>query len=313
MNIGTTIPSACFAFLLLATPFLAAAQSGFTDAEADAIQAFLRENLTNAGMVIGLVDERGSRVLAAGKLDNGTWQEVNGDTVFEIGSITKTFTTLLLQDMVERGEVKLDDPVAKYLPESVKVPARNAKQITLLNLATHTAGLPRDPSNLTPTRGLPGNAFADYTVEKLYAFLSSFTLDREPGSKFEYSNVGMALLGHILALKTGTNYEALVVERICRPLKMNSTRITLTPELQARFARGHDQLGKPAPNWEFQVYDGAGGLRSTANDLLKYVSANLGLSIARNSCSITPNSGPGSDAVLTIGLLVNGKACHIDK
>src|SRR5258708_5411746 len=127
------------------------------------------------------------------------------------------------------------------------------------------AGLPRDPSNLTPTRGLPENAFADYTVEKLYAFLSSFTLDREPGSKFEYSNVGMALLGHILALKTGTNYEALVVERICRPLKMNSTRITLTPELQARLARGHDKLGKPAPNWNFQVYDGAGGLRSTAN------------------------------------------------
>src|SRR5438445_453549 len=185
--------------------------------------------------------------------------------------------TLQLQDLVERDEVKLDDPVAKYLPESVKVPARDGKQITLLNLAIHTAGLPRDPSNLTPTRGLPENAFADYNVQKLYAFLSSFALDREPGSKFEYSNVGMALLGHILALKTGTNYEALVVERICRPLKMNSTRITLTPELQASLARGHDKLGKPAPNWDFQVYDGAGGLRSTANDLLKYVSANIGL------------------------------------
>src|SRR5207247_5960846 len=112
-------------------------------------------------------------------------------TGFEISSVTKTITTLLLQDMVERGEVKLDDPVAKYLPESVKVPARERKQITLLNLATHTAALPRDPSNLTPGHGLPENVFADYTVEKLYAFLSSFTLDREPGSKFEYSNVGM--------------------------------------------------------------------------------------------------------------------------
>src|SRR5437773_5532624 len=152
MSISTTIRFVCFTILLLTTQFLAAAQNGFTDAEADAIQAFLRENLTNAGMVIGLVDERGSRVLAAGNLDNGTWQEVNGDTVFEIGSVTKTFTNLLLQDMVERGEVKLDDPVAKYLPESVKVPARNGKQITLFNLATHTAGLPRDPSNLTPGR-----------------------------------------------------------------------------------------------------------------------------------------------------------------
>src|SRR6266542_4420672 len=118
MNISTTIRFVFFALLLLATQFLAMAQNGFTDAEAEAIQAFLRENFgnTNAGMVIGLVDERGRRVLAAGKLDNGTRQEVNGDNVFEIGSVTKTFTTLLLVDMVERGEMKLDDPVAKYPP-----------------------------------------------------------------------------------------------------------------------------------------------------------------------------------------------------
>src|SRR5437773_193648 len=154
MSISTTIRFVCSTILLLATQFLAAAHNGFTDAEAEAIQAFLRENFvnTNAGMVIGLVDERSSRVLAAGKLDNGTLQDVNGDTVFEIGSVTKTFTTLLLQDMVERDEVKLDDPVAKYLPESVKVPARNGKQLRVLNLPTHTAGLPRDPSNLTPGR-----------------------------------------------------------------------------------------------------------------------------------------------------------------
>src|SRR6266567_1100420 len=112
MKISMTIRFVCFTILLLATQFLAAAQNGFTDAEADAIQAFLRENITDAGMVIGLADERGSRVLAAGNLVNGTRQEVNGDTIFEIGSVTKTFTTLLLQDMVERDEVKLDDPVA---------------------------------------------------------------------------------------------------------------------------------------------------------------------------------------------------------
>src|SRR6266404_881137 len=101
MNIGTTIRFACFIMLLLANQILDAAQNGFSDADADAIQAFLRANFgnTNVGMVIGLVDERGSRVLAAGKLDNGTSQEVNGDTVFEIGSATKTFTTLVLQDM----------------------------------------------------------------------------------------------------------------------------------------------------------------------------------------------------------------------
>jgi len=110
MSISTTIRFVCSTILLLATQFLAAAENGFSDAEADAIQAFLRENFgnTNAGMVIGLVDERGSRVLAVGKLDNGTRQEVDGDTVLESGSVTKTFTTLLLQDLVERDEVKLD-------------------------------------------------------------------------------------------------------------------------------------------------------------------------------------------------------------
>src|SRR5438034_11077023 len=101
MSIGTTIRFVCFTIPLLATQFPAAAQNGFTDAEADAIQAFLRENFgnTNAGMVIGLVDERGSRGLAVGKLDNGTQQEVNGDTVFEIGSTTKTYTRLICRDM----------------------------------------------------------------------------------------------------------------------------------------------------------------------------------------------------------------------
>src|SRR2546429_7643665 len=113
MNISTTIRFVCFTILLLAIQFLAAAHNGFTDAEAKAIQAFLRENFgnTNAGMVIGLFDERGSRVLAAGKLENGTRQEVDGDTVFEIGSETKSLTTPLLPAMGARGEVYLDDPV----------------------------------------------------------------------------------------------------------------------------------------------------------------------------------------------------------
>jgi CubicO group peptidase (beta-lactamase class C family) len=111
----------------------------------------------------------------------------------------------------------------------------------------------------------------------MYAFLSGYTLTNEPGSKFQYSNIGMALLGHLLALKAGTNYETLIVDRICRPLHMDSTRITLTPEMKTRLARGHDESGKPASNWNLDLIAGAGGLRSTANDLLKYVSANLGL------------------------------------
>src|SRR6266404_3145141 len=170
MSITKTARFLCYLALLFAR-FPTEAQNYYTDADVDAAKRFLHDSFSptnvNTCMVIGLVDERGSRVFAGGKLDNGTDQEVNGDTVFEIGSMTKTFTALLLVDMVERGEMKLDDPVAKHLPESVQVPARNGKEITLLDLVTHTAGLPRDPDNLTSTRGLPENPFADYGVERL--------------------------------------------------------------------------------------------------------------------------------------------------
>ncbi|HTA30534.1 MAG TPA: serine hydrolase [Candidatus Cybelea sp.] len=263
---------------LLARQLPVAAQSTFSG-DPD-IKAFLHENFDgkNVGMVVGLADEHGSRIFGAGRPDNGTSQEVDGDTVFEIGSITKTFTTLLLQDMVGRGEMKMDDPVSKYLPDSVKMPTRNGRQITLLNLAAQDSGLPFNPGNLSSGK----NPFADYTAEKLYAFLSCYTLTNEPGKKFEYSNLGMGLLGHVIALKADTNYESLVVDRICKPLHMDSTGITLTPELKARLAKGHNASGKSVPNWDFDALAGCGALHSTANDLLKYVSAEIGQS------SLTP-------------------------
>ncbi len=273
MSITATAHVSCLAAFLFAAQFSAAAQDGITD---DAtIKNFLREKFEgkNAGMVIGLVDGRGSRVFGAGKLDNGTGQEVNGDTVFEIGSITKTFTALLLQDMVESGEMNLNDPVAKYLPQSVVVPTRNGKEITLLNLAAQDSGLPFNPVNL----GGGDNYFAHYTTNELYAYLPHCALISDPGAKFEYSNLGMGLLGHAIALKAGANYESLVVDRICRPLHMDSTRVTLTDELKARLAKGHNSSGKLVPNWDFDVLAGCGALHSTANDLLKYISTEIGL------------------------------------
>ena len=125
------------------------------DTLADAqIKTMLRDYIDTdrlgVGLVVGIVDEHGTRVVSHGKLDNGTDRDVDGDTLFEIGSITKVFTALLLQDMVERGEMKLVDPVQKYLPDSVRMPAHQGKQITLLHLATHTSGLPGGPDNLSP-------------------------------------------------------------------------------------------------------------------------------------------------------------------
>jgi CubicO group peptidase (beta-lactamase class C family) len=263
-----------FAMLFLSTRFPAAAQNDF--GEADAIQAFLRQNFanTNASMVIGLLDDRGSRIFSAGKLDNGTSEEVNGDTVFEICSITKTFTSLLLLELVQRGDMKLSDPVTKYLPSVVKVPAHGGKEISLLNLAAQDSGLPFNADNLSGSDWK--ERYDSYTVEKLYGFLSGYNLTNDPGSRFQYSNLGMSLLGHVMELKTGTNFEWLVVSKICQPLRIESTCITPTPKMRARMATGHDDKGKRTANFSLQVMASAGALLSTANDLLKYLSANLG-------------------------------------
>lgn len=143
-KVRATIRFVCLTVIVLAFQLPAAAQNVFTDAGAGAIQVFLRKTFTNdnAGMVIGILDARGSRVFSAGKLGNGTDREVNGDTVFEIGSVTKVFTSLLALDMAQRGEVKLDDPVGRFLPARVRVPAYEGKHITLRNLATQIRDCP---------------------------------------------------------------------------------------------------------------------------------------------------------------------------
>ncbi|HEY6968170.1 MAG TPA: serine hydrolase [Candidatus Angelobacter sp.] len=230
----------------------------------------------SVGIVVGVVSPEGRRIVAYGQLEKGDPRPLNGDTLFEIGSTTKVFTSLLLADMVERGEVKLDDPVSKYLPPGVKVPERNGRTITLIDLATHTSGLPRMPSNFAPKD--PGNPYADYSLDQLYQFLSGYQLTRDIGSQYAYSNLGAALLGNALARRAGTDYETLVRTRICDPLGMNSTRITLTPQMKTRLAVGHNASMKSVPNWDLPTFAGAGALRSDANDMLTFLAANLGLS-----------------------------------
>lgn len=229
----------------------------------------------SVGIVAGVIEPGHESVVAYGKLNQGDPRPLNGDTIFEIGSITKVFTSLLLADMVERGEVALNDPVAKYLPQGVHVPERGGRSITLLDLATHTSGLPSAPTNFKPKD--PSNPYADYSEKQLYEFLSSYTLTRDIGSKYQYSNIGGGLLGLALARRGGTDYETLVKSRICAPLDMNSTTITLSPEMKSRRAPGHNAALNQVSNWDLPTLAGAGALRSTANDLLKFLAANLTL------------------------------------
>lgn len=243
------------------------------------LRTLLRERIdrgqSGTCIVAGVVDGSGPRLVSYGRLSRSNGRAADGDAVFEIGSATKAFTGLLLADMVARGEVRLDDPVAKFLAGSVKIPGRNGRQITLLDLATHTSGLPRMPDNLAPRD--PANPYAGYTPELLYAFLSGYVLPRDIGAQPEYSNLGVGLLGHALARKAGADYEAIVVQRICTPLGMKDTRVTLWPESKQRLAAGYDAEGQTVPNWDLAALVAAGGIRSTANDMLKYVAANCGL------------------------------------
>ncbi|MGZ5528632.1 MAG: serine hydrolase domain-containing protein [Limisphaerales bacterium] len=263
-----------FFIVLLGATFSASAQH-----LTNSIQEFLHQRVEverrDVGIVVGLVDEHRKAVVSCGKVDNGADRDVNGDTVFEIGSVTKTFTALLLADMVERGEVKLGDPVAKYLPKSVQMPTRNGKEITLVGLATHSSGLPGTSVTWIPKRA--ENPRADYTISRLYDFVTSCKLTRDPGTKYEYSTAGSALLGEAMARKAGTDYERLVQDRICRRLGMESTCISPGPQLKNRSATGHNFYGYAVPETYWGALMPGAALHSTANDLLNYLAAQLGL------------------------------------
>src|SRR6185369_1631387 len=215
------------------------------------------ESGRSAGIVVGLLEADGrTRVVAYNEHKHGE-PDFNARTMFEIGSITKTFTASILADMVARGEVKLDDPVSKFLPGTVKVPARGGKQITLLDLATQSSGLPRMPTNFQPKDG--ANPYADYTVQQMYDFISGYQLPRDIGAQYEYSNLGFGLLGQALALRAGKSYGELVRERILQPLGMNSTTIELSADQKARLAPGHGPNGSVVSNWDIPGLAGAGG------------------------------------------------------
>jgi serine-type D-Ala-D-Ala carboxypeptidase/endopeptidase len=226
------------------------------------------------GIAVGVLEADGStRVAFAGDPGRGA-RPFSGRSGFEIGSITKTFTGILLAEMVRTGEVRYDDPVSRYLPDGVRVPSRNGREITLLDLATHHSGLPGMPDNMEYADH--SNPYADYTVAQMYAFLSGFQLQADPGTAYGYSNLGSGLLGHALSRATNTPYEELVRERILRPLGMEGTTIELRGELAEQMVEGHNKRGFVVPYWDLPTIAGAGAFRSNLDDMLRFLAANLG-------------------------------------
>lgn len=265
-------------WLLALAPWAYAAELAELKPKVEALAQPLVESGTVIGLVIGMNRQGQTGVWGYGKLSEASPRPPDGQTLFEIGSVTKVFTCLALADMVHQKLVRLDEPVGALLPDAVKVPQWDDRKITLLDLATHTSALPRLPQNLLPQVAKhPENPYAAYTVEHLYEALSAGSLARAPGAQYGYSNYGMGLLGHALARRAGLSYEELIRQRICTPLGMTDTRITLAEPLRARLAQGHDVDGRPLPAWDFVALAGAGALRSTADDLLRFLAANLAI------------------------------------
>jgi CubicO group peptidase (beta-lactamase class C family) len=215
------------------------------------------------GIIIGILGPEGERIVAGG---TGAGAGFDSATMFEIGSITKVFTALLLADMANKGEVSLNDPVAKYLPAGHRMPERG-RPITLADLATHRSGLPRMADDMWSLRH-PDGEFADYTEERLLAFLDRHQLTREPGAQFEYSNIGMGLVGYLLTRAAGSDYETLVRTRITGPLGMNDTMMSMPPSHAARLAAPFDAYMRPVKPIDMAALAGAGAIRSTMADML---------------------------------------------
>lgn len=223
-------------------------------------------------LVVAVVDGDRSEVHAYGTLDGG--RPLDGNTLFEIGSATKTFTATLLANDVSMGKLTLDTPVASLLP-GLTVPSRDGKVITLGTLASQHSGLPRMPDNFRS--GHPNDPYADYGADQMKAFLASYALTRDPGASYEYSNLGVGLLGYALAVHAGIGYEQRLQRDIFKPLSMEHSTSMESDAVRASLAHGHDASGAPVSPWRFDVLAGAGGIVSSANDMLRFLKANMGV------------------------------------
>lgn len=263
------------------------------------------------GIVVGVLDEKGPRVITYGDAGGTDRRPLTGDTVFEIGSVTKVFTALLLVDMVRTRDFKLTDPVVKYLPKGTKLPERNGRSITLVDLATHTSGLPFMPDNLAAV--FEANA-SSYSQADLYRFIAAQTLPRDIGSEWDYSNLDYWLLQEAIATRGRADFEQLLQKRVIAPLGLQSTAITMSPEMQARAATGHDGVVQPAAplaSWPvFNLMPAAGGMLSTANDLLRFLSVAMGYEdskLAPSMAKLLQTRRPAGKNQQALGWLIMGE------
>ena len=261
------------------------------------------------GIIIGIVHNNSIQYFSYGESEINSDVPPDTNSIFEIGSLTSVFTTTILAEMELSGQIHLDEPVQKFLPSEVQMPVyikivcrpvknvyygiddehknrpetmmvcfpdplAHPREILLCDLATHISGLPDKPDNLK-NRKKSNNPYAGYTSANLYSFLNNFELSGTSDFRYHYSNLGIALLGHALCLKTRKNFEDLLYEKIFSPLRMKDSRIKLNTDLQTRFLNGHSKNGSITPHWESEIMEASVGLHSSINDMMKFLSANI--------------------------------------
>lgn len=279
------------------------------DKEIDTVARSYIQKSNTVGLSIGIFKNGKIYTYNYGEITQGLGQLPTENSLFEIGSITKTFTATLLAYYVNEGKVKLSDPITKYLPDSV---AANPElgEITLLELVNHTSGLAIQPDNLDLTTD-PQNPYKKYDRQMLFSYLKKCKLKSIPGEKYTYSNTGVGLLGVILENVSQRTYAHMVAEYITGPLAMSSTVQKMTPELEMRFVTLYNDEGQQTSRWDFDALAGAGSLRSTVSDLLIYAEANMegGTAKLAKAMELTHQVTYSKDAKLGMAwhiILVNG-------
>lgn len=237
----------------------------FTDSVA---KVYLKDPHT-ASLSIGLIKNNQVKTYFFGETAKGNTTLPNQDSQYEIGSITKVFTATLLADLSLKGLLSLDDPITKYLPDSLKSNT-DLQKITLKSLANHTSGLPRLPDNLTTTKGYSAlDPYKDYDRVALYAYLKLYKATSAVGEKYEYSNLGFGLLGNLITVITKKSYSQNIQELITTPLGLTATLDKVDPK-NNQLLQVYNTKGEQVPTWNFSSLAGAGALKSSINDLLQF-------------------------------------------
>lgn len=249
-----------------------------------------------------LVTPEGTKAAFAGHTGNDQQPVPTATTLFEIGSITKVFTGILLADMVEQGQVNLNTPLGILLPDDNG--PTPVDTMTLQQLATHTAGLPRLPLGLVG-RALLHRANPYQGTQKADIYRAIARITPKQAGDFRYSNLGFALLGHLLADAAGVRYETLLQEQVLQPLGLEHTVFEVSPESAQNLAQGHQANLLPTANWQLDAYRSAGGLKSTLADMGTFLAAAMAADWSPMARSLQSYEPRGDRGAMGLGWIID--------